>query len=50
MLDPWPFDAPAVSATLGARTLTERFTDEPALHAALAAAPAERRTYTLRRG
>jgi hypothetical protein len=49
-LDPWPFAAPVVHASLGARTLTERFADEPALHAALAATPLERRTYTLRAG
>lgn len=48
-LDPWPFAAPVVHASLGARTLTERFTDEVALHAALDAAPLERRTFMLTR-
>lgn len=48
-LDPWPFAAPTVAASVDARTLTERFTDEAALHAALDAAPFERRTYTLTR-
>lgn len=50
VLDPWPFNAPMVTATIGARTLTERFSDEAALHAALDAAPVERRTVTLRSG
>lgn len=48
-LDPWPFAAPSVSVTAGARTLTDRFTGEQALHAALAAAPSERLTFTLSR-
>ena len=48
-LDPWPFAAPVVHGCLGARTVTERFTDEAALHAALDAAPVEQRTYALTR-
>lgn len=47
-LDPWPLAAAEVRVHVGARTLTERFTDAAALHAALAAAPLERRTFTLR--
>ncbi len=47
-LDPWPFAAPVVQASLNARTLKARFTDEASLHAALAATPVERRSYTLR--
>lgn len=49
-LDPWPFAEAVVRVTIGARTLTERFDDEAKLHAALAATPTERRTFTLRRG
>ncbi|MCU0258496.1 MAG: DUF3891 family protein [Solirubrobacteraceae bacterium] len=49
-LEPWPFAAAQVQARLGVRTLTARFTDAQALHAALAAAPLERRTFTLLRG
>lgn len=48
LLDPWPFEAPVVSASLGARTLAERFTTAETLQAALAATPLERRTFTLR--
>lgn len=48
LLDPWPFAEPQVRATLGARTLTERFTDEEPMQAALANAPSEHRSYTLR--
>ena len=48
-LDPWPFANPVVAAAIPARTLTERFTDEPSLHAALAVAPYELRACTLRR-
>jgi hypothetical protein len=47
-LDPWPFAAPVVTVTLGARTLTERFTDERAMQAALTDTPLEQRAYTLR--
>lgn len=49
-LDPWPFGAPVVEASLGACTFSERFTAAEPLHAALAAAPVERRTYMLRAG
>jgi hypothetical protein len=48
-LDPWPFAAPVVHGSLGVRTLSGRFTDAAALHAALDAAPFERRTYALTR-
>ena len=48
LLDPWPFAEPQVRATLGARTLTERFTDERTMQAALANAPSAHRSYTLR--
>lgn len=48
-LDPWPLAARRVELTVPARTLVERFDDETALHAALGAAPYERRALTLRR-
>jgi hypothetical protein len=38
-LSPWPFAAPEVSVACEGRRLEGRYDDEPALHAALAAAP-----------
>jgi hypothetical protein len=38
-LDPWPFARDSVSVSAEGRRLTGRFADEPALHAALDAAP-----------
>ena len=38
-LDPWPLGVDELEVTVGARTLTERFDDEAAMQAALAAAP-----------
>jgi hypothetical protein len=40
-LEPWPFRSPSVTFRCEARRLGGRFTDEPSLHAALAAAPPE---------
>ena len=48
-LDPWPFAEPVIAAAIPARTLTERFTDEPSLHAGLAATEYVARWHTLRR-
>jgi hypothetical protein len=50
-LEPWPFsgDDPLV-VECEARRLAGTFTDEPALHAALARAPIERLRFTLRPG
>lgn len=47
-LDPWPLAMPEVTVALAARTLTERFTDEQVMQAALEDTPSERRAYTLR--
>jgi hypothetical protein len=47
-LDPWPLRVPELTVGLHARTLTERFDDEAALHRALAAAPNHRETWRLR--
>jgi hypothetical protein len=38
---PWPFRSPSLTVRCEARRLSGRFTDEPSLHAALAAAPRE---------
>jgi hypothetical protein len=40
-VDPWPFRSPSLTVRCEGRRLTERFTDEPAMRAALAAAPPE---------
>jgi len=48
-LDPWPFAEPVIEAAIPARILTERFTDEAALHRGLDATPYTLRTHTLRR-
>ena len=48
-LDPWPLaTAGACACTSYGKTLTERFDDEAALHAALAAAPWRRFDFQLR--
>ncbi len=47
-LDPWPLDVPSLDVHVDARTLAERFADEAALHAALAATPWTRLRWTLR--
>jgi len=47
-LDPWPLGVPQLEAGLSARRLTERFDDEAALHAALAAAPVTALRWVLR--
>jgi len=49
-LDPWPLGVDEVTVGVDARTLTQRFEDEAALHAGLAGARPERRRFTLRRG
>ncbi len=49
-LDPWPFGAGALSVAVEGRRMTGTFADEPALHAALDAAPSVRLTWTLRPG
>ena len=41
-VDPWPFRASSLTVRCEARRLTDRFTDEAAMHAALAATPPER--------
>jgi hypothetical protein len=38
---PWPFRSPSLTVRCEARRLHGRFTDEPALHAALASTPSE---------
>ncbi len=48
-LDPWPLRADRLELTLHARTFTERFADEAALHAALGAKPYQARTFILHR-
>ena len=50
VLDPWPFDAPAVRTRFGARTLTERFTDEPGAARRAGERPGRAPDDTLRRG
>ncbi len=47
-VDPWPFAAEAVTVGCEGRRLDGRFADGPALHAALAAAPAVELSWTLR--
>lgn len=46
-LDPWPLTVPVLEAGVHARTLTERFDDEAAMQAALAATPHHRETWRL---
>ncbi|MCW2925706.1 MAG: hypothetical protein JWM98_3110 [Thermoleophilia bacterium] len=48
-IDPWPFATDEVEAWLDARTFTERFDTEDALHRAFDAAPVTRLRWTLRR-
>lgn len=47
VLDPWPLSVRELIVGVGTRTLTERFSDETKLHAALAAEPYGRRLWTL---
>lgn len=47
-LDPWPLETAELEIHLDARRLTERFTDEATLHAALASTPYERLAFVLR--
>lgn len=47
-LDPWPLRVETLTVAAPARTLTERFDDEAAMQAALAATPFTQRTWTLR--
>jgi len=49
-LDPWPLGVDALEVTVDARVVRERFDDEPAMHAALAATPNTRLRWTLRPG
>lgn len=46
-MNPWPLRVDGLTVGVHARTLSERFQDEAALHRALAAAPNERRTWRL---
>lgn len=48
-LEPWPLGTDRLELTLRARTFTERFADEAALHAALAAAPYREVAFILQR-
>ncbi len=47
-LDPWPLSVPQLEVVINARRMSERFDDEPALHAALGAAPWTTLRWTLR--
>jgi hypothetical protein len=47
IVDPWPFAHAEVTVFAFARTMSDRFDDEGALHAALASAPYERLEWRL---
>lgn len=47
-VDRWPFAADELTVSVWARTFIDRFDDEAELHQVLAAAPFERREWTLR--
>jgi hypothetical protein len=47
-LDPWPLGVDGLEVSVAVRTLDERFDDEVAMQAALAAAPNERQAWRLR--
>jgi hypothetical protein len=49
LLHPWPLDTDAIEVAIYGRRMTERFDDEAAMQAALAATPYERLSFSLRR-